>query len=218
MGQARSEPYKRNDFELINNGSDDWADREGIGYLLNEQGYADAICTKSFVDMLQTDPADVRNEVVLPAMYDKNLKKTYGENPIFINKFPLGALGDMRLANLPILRLSEVYLNAAEAAAKLGGAAKAEGIKYLNDLLDKRTKTPTAKVSDAIADDEFLSKVLIERRKELVGEGQRFSMPCAITKRLYAIAVRKTKAGTTHYLKNHKVSTVRIQKHCCLFL
>lgn len=161
-------------FELINNGSDDWADREGIGYLLNEQGYADAICTKSFVDMLQTDPADVRNEVVLPAMYDKNLKKTYGENPIFINKFPLGALGDMRLANLPILRLSEVYLNAAEAAAKLGGAAKAEGIKYLNDLLDKRTKTPTAKVSDAIADDEFLSKVLIERRKELVGEGQRF--------------------------------------------
>jgi len=40
--------------------------------------------------------------------------------------------------------------------------------------LDKRTKTPTAKVSDAIADDEFLSKVLIERRKELVGEGQRF--------------------------------------------
>ena len=111
-------------FELINNGSDDWADREGIGYLLNEQGYADAICTKSFVDMLQTDPADVRNEVVLPAMYDKDLKKTYGENPIFINKFPLGALGDMRLANLPILRLSEVYLNAAEAAAKLGGAAK----------------------------------------------------------------------------------------------
>ena len=67
-------------FELINNGSDDWADREGIGYLLNEQGYADAICTKLFVDMLQTDPADVRNEVVIPAMYDKDLKKTYGEN------------------------------------------------------------------------------------------------------------------------------------------
>ena len=73
--------------------------------------------------MLQTDPADVRNEVVLPAMYDKDLK-TYGDNPIFINKFPLGALGDMRLANLPILRLSEVYLNAAEAAAKLGGQPK----------------------------------------------------------------------------------------------
>ena len=32
--------------------------------------------------------------------------------------------GDMRLANLPILRLSEVYLNAAEAAAKLAEQPK----------------------------------------------------------------------------------------------
>ncbi|WP_418698035.1 RagB/SusD family nutrient uptake outer membrane protein [Bacteroides sp.] len=161
-------------FEIINNGSDDWADREGIGYLLNEQGYADAICTKSFVDMLQSDPNDARNNVILPVMYDEDLYKIYGENPIFVNKFPLGALDDMRLANLPILRLSEVYLNAAEAAAKLGGAAKTEGIALLNTLLENRTTTASAKVSATIADDEFLARVLIERRKELVGEGQRF--------------------------------------------
>ncbi len=161
-------------FEIINNGSDDWADREGIGYLLHEDGYADAICTKSFVDMLQSDPEDVRNDVVLPVMYDEDLYAVYGENPIFINKFPLGALDDMRLANLPILRLSEVYLNAAEAAAKLGGTAKAEGIDLLNKLLENRTTAVTAKVPATIADDEFLSRVLIERRKELVGEGQRF--------------------------------------------
>ena len=61
--ESKIRTIQRNDFELINNGSDDWADREGIGYLLNEQGYADAICTKSFVDMLQTDPADVRNDL-----------------------------------------------------------------------------------------------------------------------------------------------------------
>lgn len=161
-------------FELINNSSDDWADREGIGYLLHEWGYADAICTKSFVDMLQSDPEDVRNDVVLPVMDDEDLYAQYGDNPIFINKFPLGALDDMRLANLPILRLSEVYLNAAEAAAKLGGTAKSEGIGFLNDLLDNRTTTATAKVDASISDDEFLSRVLIERRKELVGEGQRF--------------------------------------------
>lgn len=161
-------------FEIINNGSDDWADREGIGCLLHEDGYADAICTKSFVDMLQSDPEDVRNDVVLPVMYDEDLYAVYGENPIFINKFPLGALDDMRLANLPILRLSEVYLNAAEAAAKLGGTAKAEGIDLLNKLLENRTTAVTAKVPVTIADDEFLTRVLIERRKELVGEGQRF--------------------------------------------
>lgn len=32
-------------FELVNSGSDDWADREGIAYLYHEDGYADAICT-----------------------------------------------------------------------------------------------------------------------------------------------------------------------------
>lgn len=161
-------------FELINNGTDDWADREGIGYLLNEQGYADVICTASFVNMLQADPNDVRNDVVLPVMYDADLSKIYGENPIFINKFPMGALGDMRLANLPILRLSEVYLNAAEAAAKLGETAKEEGIGLLNTLLENRTNTTDAKLSTSISNEDFLKRVLIERRKELIGEGQRF--------------------------------------------
>ena len=78
----------------------------------------------------------------LPAMCRQDLKKTYGDNPIFINKFPLGALGDMRLAKFTDFTfVRSLPGNAAEAAAKLGGAAKAEGIKYLNDLLDKRTKT-----------------------------------------------------------------------------
>lgn len=52
-------------FELVNSGSDDWADREGIAYLYHEDGYADAICTKSFVDMLAQDPSDVRLDVIL---------------------------------------------------------------------------------------------------------------------------------------------------------
>lgn len=161
-------------FEIINNGSDDWADREGIGYLLNEQGYADAICTESFVTMLKSDPNDVRNDVVLPVMYDEDLADVYGENPIFINKFPMGASDDMRLANLPILRLSEVYLNAAEAAAKLGGTSKSEGITLLNKLLENRTTTVEEIVPATISDVDFLKRVLLERRKELVGEGQRF--------------------------------------------
>lgn len=161
-------------FELINNGTDDWADREGIGYLLNEQGYADAICTRSFVDMLEEDENDIRKDVILPVEYDEDLYKIYGENRIFVNKFPLGSLGDMRLANLPILRLSEVYLNGAEAAAKLGGDSKSKGIALLNKLIENRTTTETKKVSASISDDDLLKRTLLERRKELVGEGQRF--------------------------------------------
>ena len=34
-------------FEVINASNDDWTDRNGIAYLLNENGYADAIVTKT---------------------------------------------------------------------------------------------------------------------------------------------------------------------------
>ena len=163
-------------FELINSGSDDWADREGIGYLYNEDGYADAICTKSFVDMLSQDANDVRINVILPVQMKQNedgtpsdMYKTYGDNRIFIDKFPMGSEGDMRLQNLPILRLSEMYLNAAEAAMKLGNTSDAA--YYLNELIQNRTTTSSQQVT---ASNVSLERILLERRKELVGEGQRF--------------------------------------------
>lgn len=167
-------------FELINNGTDDWADREGIGYLYNEDGYADAICTKSFVDMLKADKNDVRINVILPVqnkMDDKgsptDLYKKYGDEPVFINKFPKGQQGDPRLQNLPILRLSEVYLNAAEAAMKIGGGNVDYAVKYLNDVIKARSvDVNSANVVDAGG--ITLERVLTERRKELVGEGHRF--------------------------------------------
>ena len=172
-------------FELVNSGSDDWADREGIAYLYHEDGYADAICTKSFVDMLAQDPSDVRLDVILPVQLKTDdsgkptdMYKTYGDNRIFINKFPMGSLGDMRLNNLPILRLSEVYLNAAEAAAKLND--KASTVKYLNEIIKNRTDDTKQLVTESTA---TLERVLLERRKELVGERTNVSLtPCVIMK------------------------------------
>ncbi len=97
-------------FEVVNASNDDWTDRNGIAYLLNENGYADAIVTKSFMNMLSQDPKDVRIGMVLPAQYDKDLQEEYGDAKIFINKFPADKddVGEMRLNNLPLLRLSEV--------------------------------------------------------------------------------------------------------------
>lgn len=155
-------------FEIINFNSSDWADREGIAYLYNENGYADAICTKSFVDMVSEDPNDVRLDVILPAQYDEKLMAKYGENKVFINKFPARESdGEMRENNLPVLRLSEVYLNAAEAAAKLND--KPNTVKYLDAIVNRAN--PDKHIMEAEA---TLDRVLIERRKELVGEGQRF--------------------------------------------
>ncbi len=68
-------------------------------------------------------------------------------------------------ANIPIVRLSETYLNAAEAAVKNGDATKAA--KYLKAIALRGNPdySMPAKVT--------LDDVLEERRKELIGEGHR---------------------------------------------
>lgn len=154
-------------FELINKNSSDWADREGIAYLMYEDGYADLIATQSFIDMLGSEPSDVRNGVLIAAKKNKDFIELYGTTPIFVNKFP-AANGDVRLNSLPMMRLSEVYLIAAEAAAKLAKSDKAA--EYLN-VIHLRANPTATPVSQA---DATLSRISIERRKEFVGEGQRF--------------------------------------------
>lgn len=156
-------------FELVNKSSDDWADREGIAYLMNEDGYADFIATKAFLELMGEDPSDVRNGVLIPATLDEDLQNEYGDAKIFVNKFPADAAsGEMRLNSLPIMRLSEVYLIAAEAAAKTDNHFKAA--EYLNKIVLRAN--PNA---DAVSEnDATLDRIMLERRKELVGEGQRF--------------------------------------------
>ena len=62
-----------------------------------------------------------------------------------------------------------MYLNAAEAAAKLND--KASTVKYLNEIIKNRTDDTKQLVTESTA---TLERVLLERRKELVGEGQTF--------------------------------------------
>lgn len=156
-------------FEITITGSTDWTDREGIAYLYNEDGYADIVTTKKFLDMLNEDPNDVRHGLFL-APLKKDYKATYGTTPVFLNKFPTEGLTDLRYNNVPLLRLSEVYLNAAEAAVKLGGAANiAKAEIYLNAIINRAN--PAKSVATA---DVTLANVLKERRKELIGEGHRF--------------------------------------------
>lgn len=65
--------------------------------------------------------------------------------------------------------LSEVYLIASEGAFKAGNTAKA--VQYLNDLLKNRTSDASRLVT---ASTITAARISLERRKELVGEGQRF--------------------------------------------
>ena len=155
-------------FRLNVAGSTDNNDLNGIGNLQQRDGYKEMVATKKFVDMLTSDPKDVRNDMFLPATAPKEVA-TYGTNKVFLNK--LRGQGDnlRNVTIVPIIRLSEVYLTAAECAFRNNDKTKA--VEYLNDLVKNRT---TTEASLATVDNITLERILIERRKELIGEGQRY--------------------------------------------
>lgn len=155
-------------FRLNVAGSTDNNDLNGIGNLQQRDGYKEMVATKKFVDMLTSDPKDVRNDMFLPATAAKEVA-TYGTNKVFLNKLR-GQGGNLRNVTIvPIIRLSEVYLTAAECAFRNNDKTKA--VEYLNDLVKNRT---TTEASLATVDNITLERILIERRKELIGEGQRY--------------------------------------------
>lgn len=154
-------------FEIVNYSRDNWTDREGIANLMNPKGYGDVIATKAFIDMLATTPDDVRHGLFLEKEED-NPNVILENYKVFVNKYPVNEAGEWRLNSLPVMRLSEIYLFAAEAAAKLKDSSNAA--KYLN-VIHKRANPNAADISET---DATLERIILERRKELIGEGSRF--------------------------------------------
>ena len=82
-------------FEISINNNTDWTDREGIAYLYADKagaspGYGDVIVTKDFSDMLTSDPADIRNDILLAAAAGG-----FDKRKVYINKMP-AVNGDVR--------------------------------------------------------------------------------------------------------------------------
>jgi hypothetical protein len=157
--------------------SSEWTDREGIAYLYTEDtdakgqasGYGEMVATKAFVEALNTDLNDVRRDVWKVATSSAEKKaQVFGGLRVYLNKMP-AVNGDSRLSNVPVMRLSEMYLNAAEAAFQAGDKAKAA--RYLNALIANRTTTSSSQVTTS---NLSLARIYMERRKELVGEGHRY--------------------------------------------
>lgn len=152
-------------FEIINYNSADFTDREGIAYLMSEAGYGSLINTPKLVAYFNANPTDVRADLAIPSATEDNIK-VYKQDKVWCAKYPGNENAtDFRVNNIPILRLSEVYLNAAEAAFKLGDQANAD--KYLNDIV-KRAMPAAAAVTST------LDNILEQRAIEFFGEGQRF--------------------------------------------
>ena len=170
-------------FEIVNWNQADWVDRESIGYIYNEAGYGDGIMTQAFINLMETYFADdLRWGVMLPSRRDPNATRAWNIiipanadqgiaadtiwNRVFINKYP--GRGHAGLNNVPILRLSEMYLIAAEAAYQNNNPTSAA--RYLNAIVLRGNPNATP-VAPA---DANLDRILKERRVEFVGEGHRF--------------------------------------------
>lgn len=152
-------------FEIVNLTTDS-PGNESLGYLNNPGGYSDLCVTCSFYNLLSKDPDDVRLKIINIAA-----KPTYTSSSVigrgYVNKYQPQSGEEPVDANIPLLRLSEAYLNAAEAAVKVGNNDKA--VTYLDAIVKRANPANTVQGTTVTLD-----RVLTECRKEFVGEGHRF--------------------------------------------
>ncbi len=141
-------------FEIVNT-TDDSPGKEALGYLLHPDGYKDICLTSSFYEMLMEDPDDVRLDLLV-----------FSSKRAFVYKYQPQEDEIIQDANIPLLRLSETYLNAAEAAVKVGN--NDDAVKYLDAIVNRANPANTVQGTTVTLD-----RVMTERRKELVGEGHR---------------------------------------------
>lgn len=128
--------------------------RNSLGYYTHAEGYAEAALSTSFQTFLNGHSGDIRSTVVATEQ-DGNISGTFSQ------KYP-GRNGEIYVNNPKVIRLSEMYLIAAEAALK---ANSGNAVSYINQLREKRI----ANYSDV--SNVTLDEILDERRLELNGEG-----------------------------------------------
>ena len=146
---------------------------EGAPMVYANEGKVDwnnLILSEDFLNLLDEDADDVRHCVAKPSLIENNtgLPVSARKRNVFLGKFP-GKQGDPHDNDICVIRLSEVYLNAAEAGLKLGGAKAEQGRTYLNDLIKQRTPNEKMRVNEVAG--YTIDRIMKERRKELVGEG-----------------------------------------------
>lgn len=140
-------------FKITNTATDN-AGNESLGSLYHDKGYKDIILSDDFLTLMKTDTKDVRYGLIEGKYYRKYLGNGTDE--------------DFRSSDIPVVRLSEAYLIAAEAAIRQTTPDNTKATKYLSAIVTRGN--PTKSVKGAVT----LDQILTERRKELMGEGHRF--------------------------------------------
>jgi hypothetical protein len=120
-----------------------------------------------FITRLNQDPADIRKAIM---DFDESSSSRFGSCMKYVGGH--GMTGDKGVAsatNIKVIRVSEVYLMAAEAALNLPTPDKTKASTYLNMI---RKRAPS--LAPATAVDITMSMIEDERSKELFAEGHRY--------------------------------------------
>lgn len=134
----------------------------GAQFDFSNGGQGDVIATQTFVDLLNTYENDPRADFL---SLDRE-----GTNHAFVKYINRSEGGGLSAHNIPVIRLSEVFLIAAEAAANGAGGGEAAALDYLNTLISKRTTNFEAhKVTET--GEALKERIAEERRRELALEG-----------------------------------------------
>jgi len=137
-------------FEVYGNSTEDtWPSWDEVGYIYNPSGYGDVCASNDLLNLF--DPNGIRGTM-------------FKTDPLYTGyswptKFP-GKGGDTRTNNIPVIRLSEMYLIRAEAV--LNGAT-GDALADYNMIRTNRGLTAASSVS--------LNDIYVERRLELCFEG-----------------------------------------------
>ncbi|WP_339715199.1 RagB/SusD family nutrient uptake outer membrane protein [uncultured Kriegella sp.] len=134
----------------------------GAQFDFRDGGQGDVIATQTFVDLLQTYEGDPRASLLTE---DKE-----GTTAAFVKYINRAGGSGLSIHNVPVIRLSEIYLIAAEACANGAGSGDPEALVYLNTLIDKRTTDfETFRATESGLD--LKVRIAQERRRELALEG-----------------------------------------------
>jgi len=182
--ESRSESI----FAIHHTPADDHGRGHGIGSMFYERdgsGWGENYASKALRDLLDEWPSDVRRDFIEPQylldedgniQYDNDgeplLRDRNGFPRYYVTKF-VGPPGNITLSHPELIRYTEIYLNKAEALAKLG--QEQEAIDIVNQLRTRAGIPSEGLYSSTDLGDHntVLDVVLEERRLELFFEGHR---------------------------------------------
>lgn len=152
-------------FEVVNLQTDN-SGVNSLGYFYEQNGYGEGLATEDLYNIYEQN--DIRRSLI--QVGERIHSNVVFESPAyFVRKYPR-----LTYDNIKVLRLSEVYLIRAEARAELGKTDPSKTSLAQADVntIAKRADPGAADIT--VTGDALVERILLERRKELAFEGNRF--------------------------------------------